>query len=119
MRTEAAVALELGQLVRSCVRLGQLMYTAEEKARLEELANEHTADESQPSRFPGEPPFDPHPQRHARPGASRTLERIEAECERTMAEARKMRPGPAFATTLADGFVRIRELVSNSKAGGA
>jgi hypothetical protein len=43
LRTETAVVLDIGHHVRACVRLGELRMTADEKQRLEDLANEHTA----------------------------------------------------------------------------
>lgn len=46
LRTETEVVLDIGHHVRACVRLGQVMMTAEEKERLEDLANEHTAPRS-------------------------------------------------------------------------
>jgi hypothetical protein len=46
LRTETQVVLDIGHHVRACVRLGQVMMTAEEQARLEDLANEQTAPRS-------------------------------------------------------------------------
>lgn len=43
LRTETEVVLDIGHHIRACVRMGQVMMTAEEKAHLEALANEHTA----------------------------------------------------------------------------
>lgn len=43
LRTEAEICADIGRLVRCSLRLGQVLMTAEDRARLEDLANEEPA----------------------------------------------------------------------------
>jgi hypothetical protein len=83
LRTETAVVLDIGHHVRACVRLGELRMTADEKQRLEDLANEHTAP------APEKPPLRVHDLRATFSGSG-SDEPEACSCEEAEALKRKL-----------------------------
>jgi hypothetical protein len=92
LRTETAVVLDIGHHVRACVRLGELRMTADEKQRLEDLANEHTAP------APEKPPLRVHDLRATFSGSG-SDEPEACGCEEAEALKRELRGCQASLTS--------------------